>query len=461
MKLVFLVDSVQFFRDLFRSPLLTHLLKQEGTELILASIFNPDVLRSEISHPRLKVVALRQRKASLINRWLHSMARDVYTIEHPVGSFAQRRWTVAETNSSETSLRWRLLLARVWRVIGLNSQRLIRIGERFGSDPGFGKLLDDDRPDAVIYSYMIPAGFECLKEARRRQIPLILMVASWDNPTSKGPLTVVPDYSIVWSEQMRDEMKEYHGLPPDRMEIAGVLYFENYFHPERLLGRGESCRDLGIPEDRKIIHFATGDSAIMNCNQEFIRILHRILESGQLSMPSHLLVRVSPKDKFELYREFEGLPNLTVQYPSGRGEVYGGHKWIPDPGEELERASTIRNSDVILSVSSSMVLDASCFDVPTINLAYDAGMPAAKWESVDRFYLYTHALPVLEEEATLVVKNDDELVAALKVALEKPETKREERARLLRRLVQFTDGKTHERLAEAFARLIARNRRST
>jgi len=365
---------------------------------------------------------------------------------------------VAETNQSEASLKLRLMMARLWLALGFNVRRLIRFGTRYGRDEAFANLLSEEKPDAVIYSYMIPAGFDCLREAKRMGIPLVLMVASWDNPTSKGPLTVEPDYSIVWSDQMKREMNEYHGVPPERMEVTGVLYFENYFKPEGLMGREAFCESLGIPSDKKVVHFATGDSAIMKCNQEFIRILHRIVQSGRLPFPCHLLVRVSPKDKFDLYKEFEGLPNLTVQYPRGKGAVYGGHKWIPDPGEEHERASTIRNSDVILSVSSSMVLDASCFDVPTINLAYDAGMPVEKWESVDRFYEYSHARPVLEEGATFVVKTDEQLEEALATALSHPERKREERQNLLKRLVQHTDGESAGRVVSALRKLVDSSR---
>lgn len=457
MKLVFLVDSVQFFRDLFRTPLLSRLLERAEDHVVLASIFDPAELAREFSHPRLKVVALAARPQAWAQQALLSLSRDLYCAEHPSGSFAQRRrCTVEEHNRWSVGLR--AYVASGLRACGLRTRHTIAWGEGLGTDPEFGRLLDTERPDAVVYSYMIPAGYDALKEARRRGIPLWLMVASWDNPTSKGPMAVAPDHVLAWSEQMRREMVAFHDVPDARISTTGVLYFDHYFRPEKLQSRAEFCRATGIPEDRRVLHFATGDSAIMKCNGAFIRILHRIVQSGELGRPCHLLVRVSPKDLFDLYKEFEGLPNLTVQYPLGKGAVYGGHKWMPERGEEYERASTIKNSDVILSVSSSMVLDASCFDVPTINLAYDAGQPARPWESVERFYQYTHAQPVLEEGATQVVKSDAELAAALKLALDEPQSKATQRRALLRRLVQFTDGCSDARVAAELRRLVARGR---
>lgn len=452
MKLVILVDSVQFFRDVLRTPLLSRLLEQPADHVILASIFDPSELAKEFSHPRLKVVPLTARPRSWAQRILLSLGRDLYCVEHPEGSFAQKRsGIVAEHNRWSVGVR--AFLAKGLWTCGLRTHHTIAWSTLLGTDPEFARLLDAERPDAVVYSFMIPAGYEALKEARRRGIPICLMVASWDNPTSKGPMAVVPDRVLVWSEQMRREMTEFHRVPGPCISTTGVLYFDQYFSPQKLQTRAEFCRTMSIPENCRILHFATGDSAIMKCNGAFIRILHRIVESGELGMPCHLLVRVSPKDLYDLYKEFEGLPNLTVQYPKGKGAVYGGHRWIPEKGEENERASTIKNSDIILSVSSSMVLDASCFDVPTVNLAYDAGMPVRPWESVERFYQYTHAQPVLEEEATYVVRSDAELVAALKLALSQPQDKAGQRRSLLRRLVQFTDGRSDERVAAELRRL--------
>ncbi len=458
MKLVLIVDTLQFFRDVFRSQLLAQLLADPETSVIIGTTLEPAAIQKEFQHERLKIVSVTRVKPSWLNEWILSLAKDIWTAEKPHSSYTQKRDSLADANRRGWWLRPRRWTAKVLRKLGLSSRCLIRLGEKFGSDPGFSKLLATEKPDAVLFANMIPSDLECLKETKRRGVLLVLVVASWDNPTSKGPLPALPDYVLVWSLEMKKEMQQYHDVLENQIAVVGVLYFESYFAPEKLMLRDAFCASIGVTPEHKVIHFATGDSAVMKCNQPFIRILHRIIQSGVLGCACHLLVRVSPKDIFSLYKEFEGLSKLTVQYPLGEGSVYGWHSFIPAADEDFNRASTIKNSDVILSVSSSMVLDAACFDIPTINLAYDAGLAVVPWESVERFYRYTHALPVLEEHATWVVKDEPALVEALKICLSHPEAKRAERRKLLERVVGFTDGQTHVRFVNAIKAFVNHRR---
>ena len=457
MKLLFLIDNLQFFRDVFRSTVLPRLLANADTEVVIASTYSADAIDQEFKHPRLRVHPLKLPPANWVTAIAYSVAKDIYVLERPDGSFAQKRFVEAEQHERR-SLRVRMALARLLRSIGLTSRKVMRCAERAGVEPDFAALLQRERPDLVAFSTMLPGVGPWLKAARRLGIPTVLSVASWDNPTSKGPLLVRPDHSLAWSEEMKRELMHFHWLPAERITPVGVLYFESYFTAGDLPDRAAFCAGLGIDPASRILHYATGDSALIRCNQEFIRVLQRLIASGQLGEPCHLLVRVSPKDLFHLYKEFEGMPHVTVQYPAGSGTLYGAHKWLPAAGEERERAATVKHSDVILSVSSSMVLDACCFDVPVINLAYDAGLQVPSCDSVERFFAFSHCQPVVKSGATWVVKNDAELLDSLHATLRDRAAKQGERRELLERLVGFTDGRTNERWVAALRTLASQER---
>jgi hypothetical protein len=441
-KILFILENAQLFRDLFRSDMLQGLIKDK-IEVVICANYDPETIKKEFSHPLLRVYPLRFVRPALINRILAPLIKDLYALEHPEATFAQKRALIK--NSCANYLSFRYFCARLLRFLGFSSSQLIRWGEHFGSDPEFASVLALEKPDLVVFSSMWPCDLECLRETKRRKIPLILTITSWDHPTSKGPLTAIPDGALVWSDEMKEQLLQFHPFEPELIKVVGVLYFERYFQRQGLLSREEFCKTLNISPDKKIIHYATGDSSIIKCNQEFIRILQRIVRSGKLVQPCHLLVRVSPKDIFSLYKEFEGTPDTTIQYPLGEGSLYGSNKWLPAADEDSNRASTILNSDVILSVSSSMVLDAICFDLPVINLAYDADLPVLPKHSVEHFYRFTHAQTVLEEKATWLVKNERELIDALNEALKHPEKKKTERSNLFRRIIQFSDGNTAQR----------------
>ncbi|MBB5032920.1 hypothetical protein [Prosthecobacter vanneervenii] len=455
MNLILIVDTVQFYRDVFRSRLLEELLADESSRITLYCTFNLEATQKEFEHERVRIVALKRKKPTWFSSFLFSWAKDLWTVEQPESSFTQKRMIEALANKRK-NLHFRLGIARMAMQMGITSQGIIRFMEHFGHDADFEKLIREVKPDAVVFANMIPSDLECLKEARRHKIPLILAVASWDNPTSKGPLTVIPDYTLVWSTEMTQEMAQCHGMPQDSMSVVGVIYFENYFSPEKLMTREEFCKQLGVAPETKIIQFATGDSAVIRCNQPFVRLLQRIIAEQPFEHPCHLLVRVSPKDIYTLYKEFEGLPHTTVQYPLGEGSAFGRHSWIPQADEDYERASTLKNTDVLLTSGSSIILDAACFDIPVVNLAYDCDLDLPPWLSVVRFFKYVHAQPVLQEDATWMVHNDEQLRTALAECVSHPEKRRKERRALLERAVTHTDGQTCRRWREAVAGYLAK-----
>ncbi|OYW73134.1 MAG: hypothetical protein B7Z37_22755 [Verrucomicrobia bacterium 12-59-8] len=448
MNLILIVDTVQFYRDVFRSRLLEELLADGTTRITAYCTFNLEATAKEFHHERLRIVPLKRKKPAWFASLLFSWAKDLWTVEQPDSSFTQKRMVEALARKRK-NLDFRLSLSRLALRMGITSQGIIRFMERFGHDADFKRLLEAVKPDAVIFANMIPSDLECLKEARRHKIPLVLAVASWDNPTSKGPLTVIPDYTLVWSTEMKQEMAQCHGLPPESMAIVGVIYFENYFAPEKLMTREKFCEQLGVPLETKILQFATGDSAIIRCNQPFVKMLQRIVAEQPFDHPCHLLVRVSPKDIYTLYKEFEGLPHTTVQYPLGEGVAYGRHSWIPLAEEDFERASTLKNTDVLLTSGSSIILDACCFNIPVINLAYDAGLSLPPWQTVERFFKFTHAKPVEQEDATWMVHDDEQLIAALREVIGNPQARQQQRQNLLSRVVTHTDGRSCGRWVEA------------
>jgi hypothetical protein len=72
---------------------------------------------------------------------------------------------------------------------------------------------------------------------------------------------------------------------------------------------------------------------------------------------------------------------------------------------------------------------------------------------VDRFFAYAHCQPVLKSGATWIAKSDVELLESLRLALRNRSAKQVERRELLRGLVGFTDGQTHERWVAALRQL--------
>ena len=111
MKLVLIVDTLQFFRDVFRSQLLTQLLADPDTSVIISTTLEPAAIQKEFQHERLKVVSVARVKPSWLNEWILSLAKDIWTAEKPDSSYTQKRDSLADANRRGWWLRPRRWMA--------------------------------------------------------------------------------------------------------------------------------------------------------------------------------------------------------------------------------------------------------------------------------------------------------------------------------------------------------------
>lgn len=80
-------------------------------------------------------------------------------------------------------------------------------------------LLRKRKPDILLVSPLVEIGSaqgDHLRAADRLGIPTGLVVASWDNLTTKGVIRDAPDLTIVWNEDQVREAVEFHHLPAGR-----------------------------------------------------------------------------------------------------------------------------------------------------------------------------------------------------------------------------------------------------
>ena len=110
---------------------------------------------------------------------------------------------------------------------------------------------------------------------------------------------------------------------------------------------------------------------------------------------------------------------------------------------------TLLHSDVVVSVTSTMVVDAAFFDTPSICIGYDYSSPRTFFNSPMRFFEMDHFRHVIAEGATRVVQTPEALKAAVDRYLLDPSLDREGRRRIVSRIAQYSDGKSGLRVAEA------------
>jgi len=441
------------FREILRSRVLEVLLAKKDVAVILATTPACEVQESDLPadgqiHARVVDLKLprswRGQLAYRLDKILHAVTKDLAAVLYPDTTLAQMRFSRLRSNKQNIGLR--LLPSRLLKAFGLRNHHLAALGENWGHYPEFARLLDEEKPNIVVYSNMMLGQMDCLREARRRQIPLLLDVPTWDQATSKGPMTVRPDHAIAWSNEMRDDLVRLHNLQAEHIFVGGVLYFDAYFDRPTIESREDYCRRLKIDPRKKIVTYCLSRAGSSPAALAFIDRIHEIIRDGRLGMDCQLVVRTNPLDNVNLVKELALRPFAALQLPKGRVDSSGSN-WLPAVDEAADRIAALLYSDVLVMIQSTMILDGCCTDRPIINLAYDAGQQVNEWQSVKRIFHFNHARRYQEIGATWKVASNAELETALKTYLYHPETHCEQRHQLLKDLTAFHDGRTFERWA--------------
>ena len=119
------------------------------------------------------------------------------------------------------------------------------------------RLMEQERPDIVLHPTVLDGSFinDVVFECRKKGIPCVLAMNSWDNPSTKRAMVGKPDYLLVWGPQTRDHAIRFMQLEPDRVVPFGAAQFD-VFRTTPRDNRVTFCAEHGIDPARRIVLFA-------------------------------------------------------------------------------------------------------------------------------------------------------------------------------------------------------------
>jgi CDP-glycerol glycerophosphotransferase (TagB/SpsB family) len=111
-------------------------------------------------------------------------------------------------------------------------------------------------------------------------------------------------------------------------------------------------------------------------------------------------------------------------------------------------AATLKHSDAIVNVASTIAIEAAIFDTPVVNVAFDGERESEFAKSARRYYQFTHYLNITRHDAVRVAWSPGELVRFVAEYLADPARDAAGRATVVAEQCQFTDGRSAERVAD-------------
>jgi hypothetical protein len=426
----------------------------DACDVVLVSpLVKDDAFVREFSRPRVRFEDLPPHQPEGLEGRLMALVQASYIDSGVTESVKIRR----EEAIAKKSIRW----IRAKRLIAsIVAPSMVRAGTRYTvvdravSHPWADALFDRLRPSLLVTSSpgLIYSEVPLLRTAVRRGVRSMAVDPSWDNFTNKLLPVRRVDRLVVWNDLMKRQAIELHGYTEDQIRVAGTPQWDLYFRPGPAVSREAFCRRIGADPSRKLVTLTTTPRELYPHHDHVLRVLARAVREGAWGHDAQILVRLHPRDEVEPYAEFQGMPNVHIEKPF-RATVKAGDGLAIDITAENQQhlADTMRHSDVVVNVASTIAIEAAIFDTPVVNIAFDGETTSVWTRSARRYYRFTHYVNITRHDAVRVAEDPAQLVEHIGRYLDDPSLDRAGRRRVVLEQCQFLDGRSAERVASFVA----------
>lgn len=291
-----------------------------------------------------------------------------------------------------------------------------------------------------------------LRSAKASGIPTVGMVRSWDNPTTKGVLRIMPDSIMVNSIAIADDMVRFHGYSRKHISVVGLPQFDRWFTGP-VLSREEFYTSIGADPSSRLIMFAPAGSGLSDIDWQFLEILKRGFAEDRLPSNLQILVRNHPAHPADLSRFTTDHHFIIEAHPGTHFGVTGYKDSEISPKDNEHLMHSVYYSSAIMYIATSLGLDATTFDKPQIIVSFDGWEKKPYPQSVQRFNHEDCLQGIIECGGTRVVKTSEEWFSAITSYLADPSIDRPGRTVARQRYLEPLDGRAGERIAHIIKQL--------
>jgi hypothetical protein len=274
------------------------------------------------------------------------------------------------------------------------------------------EAIADHRPDVVVVTPLVEIGSkqtEYVRAARHLGLPTCLPVASWDNLTTKGLISDVPDVVTVWNERQVQECELLHGVRRDRVVVTGAVAYDHWFRWSPSRSREDFCAAIGLEPTRPFVLYLGSSGFIAPDEAAFAARLIKGLRAANGGRLAHLQVLVRPHPINPLRGSGPGetelamLDNVVVYPLAGANPT--------DDAKRRDYFDSIYHSSAALGVNTSGFVETSIINRPIHVLL------APEYATTQKGTLHFHHLLPENGGMLLVANSFEELGAALECSL--------------------------------------------
>jgi hypothetical protein len=293
--------------------------------------------------------------------------------------------------------------------------------------------------------------------ANKLYIPVYYSVMSFDNLSNRGQFSFEAKAYYVWNEINKKEVENLTKYQDKKsvISIVGVPQFDFYFKgPEFIKTKIDWKREKGIEENRPVILYGANSKHFISNEKKIIKEIDFAITNNFIVNSPIVLVRPHPTDSIVDWLEFiKNCKNVVLEKSIEENESIDGvnNKYSNFSINDIVKlTSSLANSDVHISIGSTMALDGASFDKPIICPYFSPNLNRTDDKIVRGFYWSEHYKPITQSGGLVLPENYNQLFDEINLALLRPEKNQENRLKMLEKLITYLQGNSTKLLASEF-----------
>lgn len=286
-------------------------------------------------------------------------------------------------------------------------------------------LLEKEKPDFVFCTNQRPVvAIAPLLAAQKLKIPTATFIFSWDN-LPKATMVVKTDKYFVWSDYMKNELLHYYPyIKKEQIVVTGTPQFESHTNFENLSEKEAFYKEFNLDSNKKYICYSGDDITTCPDDEQYLNDVAQAVESlNQKGYNLGVIFRRCPVDFSNRYDEvLTKYKNIIVPIQPAwekRGEVW--NTILPTSNDTKLLVNTIKHSEMVVNLGSSMVFDYVLFNKPCAYVNYDVtNKKQAHW-SVKKIYQFVHFRSMPNLNSVVWLNEKEEIASKIEAALLQPD----------------------------------------
>lgn len=458
MKVILLVPDGVGVRNYLFSNFTSNLLKEGNEVLVYHNLSESAIEEIKINKPEINNFEkipdfIESPKARLLRETL-AYARLLRNEKTLKNNTILKFWSPSKKGFKKKTL---YFIAEVLGYLLSKSYLLIKKADRFyekevsksKSSKSTEKLLVDFKPDIVLNLHQrAPITSPIITAAKKNRITTATVIFSWDN-VPKARLISRYDYYFVWSNLMKNQLLElYSEIIPTQVKISGTPQFEFYSYANLYEDRKVFLNKYGLDENKKTICFSGNDISSPYDAVYLKDICEEISKIDKNRRPQILFRRcpVDMSDRFDIvlkkYKDF--VFSIDPDWKTGKVNGDSFATIYPTINDNRLLVNTVKHSDLVINLGSTMAHDFAILDKPCLYLNYDP-VEDSKFKVEDVFN-FEHFKSMEDLEAVGWINKKNEIYNKIFEGLDTPEKVGKERKEWLRRIVFHPTNKNSDQL---------------